>query len=101
VVPTPAQAVEHELATPSGVLAICAWLANDALGYEFPSALRDYHPSGHGMLLSEVRDLAQQFGLSTRMSYRQQGAEPNAPAVVHLRVGHCRSRNVARSGRFT
>jgi RHS repeat-associated protein len=110
----------HELATPSGVVAISAWLtarpgeprretagAGDAgrdasrdVRREVPRELRDYRPSGHGMSLAEVRALAERFGLRTRMAYREPSAAPVVPALVHLQVGHFSLLAEAREGRY-
>jgi YD repeat-containing protein len=92
----------HELATPSGVVAIGAWLMSSSAEsrYEVPRELRDFHPSAHGLSLEEVRDLAKKFGLTTRMAYRPPEAEPVVPALIHLQVGHFSLLVEARDGQY-
>lgn len=78
----------HELAVPSGPLALQELLylkRRDQLPNETLAAV---HATPAGMTLPALRDLSRQIGLPMQIAHRRAGAPIPIPAVVHLRIGH-------------
>ena len=83
-----------------GPLALDRLLAYGNSGYELPRALQEARSTTSGTSLKEVEALSRQVGLNMQAAFRDAGAEPILPAVIHWKAGHYAAVVAERDGRY-
>src|SRR5260221_5808019 len=77
----------HEMAIPSGPLALDRILHYYEPMAQVPAPIEEFHATEAGATLAEMAQLAQEVGMRLQMGLRHGGEIP-LPAMMHLKVGH-------------